>query len=112
MRNFLVFAFLAFACGGGGSPSPDLDPGFNGSWNGPARISSPGYAPYDYTAHLFIVVNGQDATVSDVCFGGSGSFVAHGSGGSATWSGSYTCAPYANANCNAITQTFTSASAA
>jgi len=107
--RFLVVA-LVVACGGSNSGGSDLDPGFSGSWTGPATLSISGETPQNYTARLVIAVSGQNATFSDVCLDGSGSMTIHGSGRSATWSGNYACPPVQFTNCSAVTMTFQSAS--
>jgi sarcosine oxidase gamma subunit len=109
-RMLFLAAALMAACGGSSSSGSDLDPGFSGTWTGPATLTISGQTPQSYTARLVIAAAGQTATFSDVCFDGSGSITIHGSGRSATWSGSYACPPVAFTNCSSVTETFQSAS--
>jgi hypothetical protein len=105
----LIFVVL-LACGGGNSGS--LNTALNGTWVGPVTLTIAGQSPQAIgNGQLAVSVSGQDATVNQVCLDGSGSFTAHGSGNSASWSGSLPCPPIPFTNCSAVTLTLTSASA-
>ena len=105
----LIFA-AAIACGG--SSSDNLNTAFNGTWTGPLALTIGNQSPQQLgNGQLVISVSGQNANVSQVCLDGSGSVAAHGSGNSASWSGSLACPPIQFTNCSSVVLTLTSASA-
>jgi len=110
-----MLAVLA-ACGGGtnnGNNGGGLNPAFAKQWTGASTISGPGLNGTSYAAQITISgVNGNSATVTQVCLDSSGSMTVTGSGNSAVWNGTLDCPPLpqAGANCS-LTLTFTSASA-
>src|SRR5204863_3415910 len=57
-----------------------------------------------------VAVSGQNAAFTGVCLDQSGSVTAHGSGNSASWSGSLVC-PAVQFTCGPVVMTFQSASA-
>jgi len=57
-----------------------------------------------------VAVSGQNAAFTGVCLDASGSVTAHGSGNSASWSGSLVC-PAVQFTCGPVVMTFQSASA-
>lgn len=108
----VVGAALALACGDDDDSvpaAPPLNPAFAKTWQGGAVLTFPGFTPLTYEAQLSISVSGNNATVSHVCFDGSASVVASGSGNTANWSGTLVCPPVPVGNCSAVTATYNSA---
>jgi hypothetical protein len=114
MKRFcLVGALsLALACGGSDSTG-SLDNAFAGTWNGTTTLTLAGYAPYSYASQLSVSVNGETATASNICpaIGDGHTLTVHGTGNSASWSGSLTCNPVQFTQCSSVVFTFHNASA-
>lgn len=113
MKRLLSTAVLAaLACGdsGGSGGGVGLDPNMSGTWAGPTTLSIPGNPPQNYTGQIIIAVSGTTATFGAFCLDGSGSMTVQGSGDSAYWQGSYTCAPVAFTNCATVALTYQQAS--
>jgi len=102
----LIFA-SALACGGGGN----LNTAMNGTWAGPATLTISGESPQSFTGSIQVAVSGDTATFSGICLDGSGSVTAHGSGNSASWSGSFPCPAAPFTGCSSVVLTLQSASA-
>jgi hypothetical protein len=101
----LMFATV-LACGGG-----NLNTAMNGTWAGPATLTLSGESPQSFSGEVQVAVSGENATFSGFCLDGTGSVVAHGSGNSASWSGSFACPAVAFTGCSSVVLTFQSASA-
>jgi len=104
----VIFATVV-ACGG--SSGGNLNTAMNGTWAGPSTLTITGQSPQSFTGEVQVAVSGQNATFSAICLDGTGSVVAHGSGNSASWSGSYPCPAVQFTGCSSVVMTFQSASA-
>jgi len=100
----VIFATV-LACGGG-----DLNTAMNGKWAGQATLTISGESPQTIPGGVQVAVSRQSATFTGVCLDNSGSVTAHGSGNSASWSGSLVC-PAVQFTCGPVVMTFQSASA-
>src|SRR5438128_1306077 len=85
----LIFATV-LACGGSSSGG-SVNTAMNGTWSGPATLTISGEPSQTLSGQLQVAVSGKNATFTGVCLDGSGSVTAHGSGNSASWSGSLVC---------------------
>jgi hypothetical protein len=107
MRFMLAVLIAVAGCGGGGSNS--LNPAMAGTWPGTTTVTLQGASPFIYSSLLTVSVSGSQGTVSGICYDGSGSMSASGSGDTLLWSGSSTCPPVKFFGCLAVTVTFQSA---
>jgi hypothetical protein len=109
MRALLVAAICAFATAcGGGTNGGGLNPAFGKHWVGTSTVS--GAVSLSYAAQLTIAVDGDEATVTQICPDNSGSLTVTGSGNSAAWTGNLVCPAIAGQGCS-LNVTYTSASA-
>jgi hypothetical protein len=113
-RSALPWALAAVmsfaACGGSGTnASTPLNPAMSGTWLGVTTVFIPGYSPISYDSHLAVAAAGGSATISAVCFDGSGALQAVGSGNTASWHGVLACPPAAVSICPSAAVTFASA---
>lgn len=108
----VVALLVLSACGSSGTESspPDINQAVNGAWTGTTTVTFPGFAPSYYSSELTVAASGTSATISQVCFDGSGAVIASGSGNSVTWSGALVCAPVTMGTCSSVTITFNSIS--
>jgi hypothetical protein len=88
--RLVLSAVVVCSCGspmptGVSGPVP-LDPSLAGTWSGPVAVA--GGSPY--TAQVVVVVDGQTATISQLCSDGTESFSVTGTGDSAS-GGALTC---------------------
>ena len=109
MRNAVFGSVLAMlvACGGG-TNGGGLNPAFGKHWVGTSSVT--GAISLSYASQLTIAVDGNNATVTQICPDNSGSLTVTGSGNSAAWTGNLVCPPVAGQGCS-LNVTYTSASA-
>jgi hypothetical protein len=114
-RFVLTLALLTLACGG-----RRLDPALAKTWVGTTTVIIGGGGQFSYASQITISVNGDAATVTEICQGGGGSIAAKESRDDpqssydpdfASWSGSEACPPIpqTGASCPLV-YTYTTAS--
>ena len=119
-RGSAALLLLFAGCGGGGGAQQvengALDPALGGTWTGAREVlvnATPvGYIISQTTGNTMLVGFHQgNAVLTGVCPLGDGAVEAAGTGRSATWSGTLSCAPVSPSGCtHQITVTFLEAS--
>src|SRR5215470_2924100 len=100
MHRILILSLLAVACWPGPVPEKEkLNPAFGKTWVGTATLSRPGLDPLTYQTAITLVVSGDNATISDVCPGGS-RMQGEGSGDSLGWTPNSGCYVFEPAVCS------------
>ena len=104
---------LAAASGCGGTDTPTgLNPAFAGTWSGTSTLAlATGEVVRTESSTVGITVSGQIGSLNPVCFDGTGTIQASGTGNSAAWTGSLACPAVAFPGCASTVLTWTSATA-
>lgn len=106
-----ILALAASACGGSApAPAASLNPALAGTWSGTTRLTL-GSSTFSESSTVTVTVSGQQGTLYPVCFDGTGTITATGSGDTASWSGTMPCPAVALGGCSSVVLTFVSAGA-